>query len=81
MRRFFDEIFTSAERRDLALRWNLMKLLHAGVPQRRIAAKLGVSLCKITRGSRVLKGRGSVSGKMLDAARDEAKGNGTRRNT
>ena len=30
-------------------------LLQAGVPQRRIAEELGISLCKITRGSRILK--------------------------
>ena len=55
MRRLLDEILTPAELRDLALRWQLVKQLHAGVPQRRIAAELGISLCKITRGSRILK--------------------------
>jgi TrpR family trp operon transcriptional repressor len=55
MRRLLDEILTPAELRDLALRWELMKRLHAGVAQRRIAAELGISLCKITRGSRILK--------------------------
>jgi len=55
MRRLIDEIFTSAERHDLALRWRLVQQLHAGMPQRRIAAELGISLCKITRGSRILK--------------------------
>jgi TrpR family trp operon transcriptional repressor len=68
MRRFCDEIFTATERRDLGLRWELMRCLHAGVPQRRVAADLGISLCKITRGSRVLKKPGSVSKQLLDAA-------------
>ncbi|UCG62304.1 MAG: transcriptional regulator [Candidatus Zixiibacteriota bacterium] len=66
MKRLFKEIFTPAEIRDVALRWRLMKMLHRGVPQREIAAKLGISLCKITRGSRVLKARRSVSKKILD---------------
>ena len=55
MRRLLAEILTPAELHDLALRWHLVQQLHAGVPQRRIAAELGISLCKITRGSRILK--------------------------
>jgi len=67
MERFFAEIFTPAERRTLALRWRLMELLVAGVSQREIAVRLGVSLCKITRGSRILKGRRSVARSLLAA--------------
>lgn len=51
----FEELFTSAELSDLNLRWKLLKDLYTGVPQRKIAEKYGISLCKITRGSRVLK--------------------------
>lgn len=72
MSRFFDEVFTPAERRDLALRWELMRRLHRGDPQRKIAAELGISLCKITRGSRVLK-EGSVSRQWLDREQRECK--------
>ncbi|NLH17982.1 MAG: transcriptional regulator [Phycisphaerae bacterium] len=67
MRQFFDEIFTSAERHDLALRWELMQMLHEGLPQRDIAAQLGISLCKITRGAKILKQRNSISRKMLSS--------------
>ena len=66
MRKFLNEIFTPAEIQDVALRWRLMTLLSEGVPQREIAKELGISLCKITRGSKVLKTRGSVSKKLLD---------------
>lgn len=66
MRQMFDEIFTSAERHDLALRWELMQLLHKGLPQRDIAAQLGISLCKITRGARILKQKDSIIRKMLN---------------
>ena len=65
MRQFFEEIFTSAERHDLALRWELMQLLHRGLPQRDIAEQLGISLCKITRGAKILKQNESISRKML----------------
>ncbi len=66
MRRFFDEIFTEAERKDLSLRWELMRMLKENIPQREIAARLGISLCKITRGAKILKENRSVSRKILE---------------
>lgn len=48
-------LLTAREREKIALRWKLVELLENGMPQRAIAAALGVSLCKITRGSRELK--------------------------
>ena len=58
---FFKEILTPSETEDLSLRWKLLKDLNAGVPQRKIARKYGISLCKITRGSKILKNKDSVS--------------------
>jgi len=66
MKKFFSEIFTEAERNDLALRWELMKRLHEGVPQREIAAELGISLCKITRGSKIVKSKTSTTNRILN---------------
>ena len=60
MARLLSEMLTDAERHDLALRWELLKLLRDGVPQREIAAKLHVSLCKITRGAKILKDEDSL---------------------
>lgn len=65
LRRLLGELLTPAELHDLSLRWRLLQLLEAGVSQRRIAETLGVSLCKITRGSRVLKQAGSVTARIL----------------
>ncbi len=65
MRRLLGDLLTPAELHDLSLRWRLLQLLEAGVSQRRIAETLGVSLCKITRGSRVLKQTGSVTARIL----------------
>ena len=48
-------LLTPPERDKIALRWQLVRLLAEGMPQRAIAAHLGISLCKITRGSRELK--------------------------
>lgn len=62
---FLDEILTPAEKNALALRWQLMKKLKQGVPQRQIASELGISLCKITRGSKILKNENSITNKLL----------------
>jgi len=69
--RLLDEMLTPAEVRDLALRWRLVQRLHAGQPQRRIAAELCISLCKITRGSRVLKRPDGVVRRLLGNGRTE----------
>ena len=69
MERLFDDLFTRAELHDLILRWRLMKMLQEGIPQRVIADTLGISLCKITRGSRVLKQPDAVVTKLLRRAR------------
>lgn len=57
---FLRELLTPNEQRDLELRWELLELLADGVSQRQIAARLGVSLCKITRGAKILKKRGGA---------------------
>ena len=66
MEKFLDEILTENERRDISLRWELMKKIYEGIPQRTIASELGISLCRITRGSKVLKSEGSFIGKILN---------------
>ena len=73
--RFFEDVFTKAETRDIALRWRIFQLLDEGIPQRAIGERLGVSLCKITRGSRFLKDPESVVRKILEQdKRKRAKG-------
>ena len=59
------ELFTPRELHDLALRLRLLRMLCDGVPQRKISAELGVSLCKVTRGSRILKNPDSVVKQIL----------------
>ena len=59
---FFEDLFTPAEINDIALRWKLLKDLHKGMAQRKIADKYGISLCKITRGSRILKKKKCLPG-------------------
>lgn len=64
---FLDEILTDNEKKDLVLRWELMQRLYDGKSQRAIAAELGISLCRITRGARILKSRNSVTEKILES--------------
>jgi TrpR family trp operon transcriptional repressor len=66
MKRFMKEVFTPSEIEDISKRWKVMEMLKRGDSQRSIASKLGVSLCKITRGSKVLKTGGSVTSRILD---------------
>jgi len=65
IRDFLYCLLTPAEIADIAARWALVKELKHKTPQREIAKDLGVSLCKITRGSRELKKPGSAFQRML----------------
>jgi TrpR family trp operon transcriptional repressor len=65
MGKFIKEIFTKSEIADFSLRWQLMKMLKAGMPQRKIASELGISLCKITRGAKVLKDRNAITNRYI----------------
>jgi TrpR family trp operon transcriptional repressor len=65
---FFKSILTPAETADIASRWALVKALDQKIPQREIAKILGLSLCKITRGSRELKKPDSAFRSMMALA-------------
>lgn len=71
MQRLLEEMLTPNERKDLLLRWNLMKDLYRGLPQREIAASYGISLCKITRGSKILKQKDSYCKRLLSDRYDD----------
>jgi TrpR family trp operon transcriptional repressor len=62
---FLKAILTEYELGEVTSRWALVKLLSEGVTQRAIARDLGLSLCKITRGSRELKRQDSPFARML----------------
>jgi len=63
---FLYSLLTPAEADEMAKRWALVKELSHGTAQRRIAEDLGLSLCKITRGSRELKKEGSAFKMLLE---------------
>ena len=62
---FLKELLTPGEVRDITLRWRLLERLAEGATQRKIAEELRISLCKITRGSRILKQKGAVTSRVL----------------
>jgi len=51
---FLFDLLSPAEYKDLAVRWQIVKLLQKGVPQRDIVKSLRVSISTVTRGSREL---------------------------
>jgi TrpR family transcriptional regulator, trp operon repressor len=65
---FLYSLFTASEADEIAKRWALVKQIAKGRPQREIAKDLGLSLCKITRGSRELKKEASAFRRMLGLA-------------
>ncbi|MCR5762090.1 MAG: trp operon repressor [Treponema sp.] len=67
---FFGCLFTSAELKDFANRWHLVKELDAGTTQREIAKKYNMSLCNITRGSRELKKENSAFRRVLEILKE-----------
>ncbi len=67
LNRFFQDMLTPAELEAISLRWKLLKDLHQGMTQRKISEKYGISLCKITRGSKLLKDKDSLVLKILNS--------------
>ncbi len=50
-----DDLLTPNELESLAERWQEIQLLASGMTQRDVAKKLGISISKVTRGSRMLQ--------------------------
>ena len=63
---FLYSILTPNEISEVASRWALVMEIADGKSQRKISEELGLSLCKITRGSKELKKNNSPFKKMID---------------
>ncbi len=70
---FFQSILTESEIDEISSRWELVKLLDDGLSQRKISEELGVSLCKITRGSKELKQIDSAFKRMVHKYKKQKK--------
>ncbi len=64
-------LLTPAELQAVSSRWALVREIDAGTTQREIAKTMGLSLCKITRGSRELKKENSPFKRMIDICLSE----------
>ncbi len=62
---FLTDILTPTEHSEIIKRWEIVKMIHAGIPQHEIAKKLGVGIATVTRGSRVLKNNKGAFAKLL----------------
>ena len=71
---FLASLFTESEVMEIGNRWALVRLLEQGMSQRAIAKELGLSLCKITRGSKELKKKDSPFGKMINLFKETVQG-------
>lgn len=63
---FLPCLLTQNELQEVASRWALVKKIDQGTSQRKISEELGLSLCKITRGSKELKKENSPFKRMID---------------
>jgi TrpR family transcriptional regulator, trp operon repressor len=52
---FVRDILTPHELEQVAERWQIVKRLHQGMPQRKVKDELGISIEKVTRGSKQLQ--------------------------
>lgn len=62
---FIKELFTPSEIEDIFQRWNILKMLSKNESQRAISKTLSVSLCKVTRGAKILKDEKSIIRQIL----------------
>ena len=62
---FLQEILTPAECASITKRWQLLRDLNNNKSQRTIAKELKISLCKITRGAKILKHPQSMVAKAI----------------
>lgn len=66
MEEFLKCLLTENEVLEVTSRWALVKKIRDGQTQRSIASELGLSLCKITRGSKELKKDNSAFRQVLE---------------
>ncbi len=62
---FLRDLLTPAEYQELAIRWQIVRLLAEGVPQRTIAKRLKIGIATVSRGSRALLSKSGGFAKAL----------------
>jgi TrpR family trp operon transcriptional repressor len=72
--RLLSELLTPQELENLTMRWQILKELYLGESQRAIASRHKMSLCKITRGSKILKKKNSITATLIKTIYEGEKG-------
>ncbi|MFT5728875.1 MAG: TrpR family trp operon transcriptional repressor [Desulforhopalus sp.] len=72
--RLLFELLTPQELENLTMRWQILKELYLGESQRAIASRHKMSLCKITRGSKILKKKNSITAMLIKTIYEGEKG-------
>lgn len=66
LKEFLRDLLTPHELKEISLRWQIIKQLNEGTPQRQIAKNLGVSIATVTRGSKELSDKHGGFKKVLE---------------
>ncbi len=74
IREFLQSLLTPNEVQEVSTRWALVRLIDQGMSQRNIAKKLGLSLCKITRGSKEIQKENSPFASMINLYKEADEG-------
>jgi TrpR family trp operon transcriptional repressor len=64
---FLDDLFSAEELAALPIRWQIIKRLHQGIPQHKIAKELGIGVGTVTRGAKMLKNKQGGFWKILNS--------------
>ena len=70
---FLTEMLTESELSVLSKRWRILNMLSEGITQREIAKELNVSLCKVTRGAKIIKLNNNIVNKYLIKEKENEK--------
>lgn len=65
LREFLADIFTPSEYKEIVKRWQIVRRLERGEPQRQIAKDLNIGIATVTRGSRELSNKNGGFAQML----------------
>lgn len=63
---FLEDILTIAEYNEISRRWQIVKMLEEGIPQREIASNLKVGIATVTRGAKELSDKKGGFRKVLN---------------
>lgn len=66
LQEFLRDLLTPRELKDISLRWQIIKQLNDGIPQRQVARNLSVSVATVTRGSKELADKHGGFKKVLE---------------